>query len=598
MSASPISGLRLVATMPPALHFNGVAFEIARNQVDILRQLGASVYGFDTSPFYKNDLITLQSQIDDVRTFKPHAVLSLPSAGYAVEIVMDDGEAPRNVFLDILELPTILYWDHALVHASRYVTPSWPASPFYSARGVKQSLQSLLTHPLAFHYFPDTAHASEFHRLGIGTLDQNWGVDFGSVGHQLVEYGQTEGDNINPAHRVGFVGNLYLSATQDIRYDDDALLAIRQAALAAVMADWNYPAYSAYLRTIGSLDPHLRSKLRLDADQSFYWRFLYDELCSVANGEPRFRKLLACGHPVTYFGGFADLRSRNAALNAGWILADKYLPYGSSLAAAYHQIRVTIDVANAPFINGFSSKILGCFAAGGFMLTTRKPDMAAALGPVVDAIGFSNAEELSRKVDYYLTHDRQRLEIAREIKEIVRRNFTTSELFARTVPMALDRIRTRIATGGLAPKRARVTAADALGGLGTHLFDVSLDALQFDEGALGALTERGLDIMTSPQQWAYSLRSSALADGAFTGAAVIRVELQVSSGRVGIGVTQRDNVSNFLVEFSANPSASVRGVDIPIDLGAIGALIIRNQSGSGASEATIRSIKVFRPDVL
>jgi hypothetical protein len=73
----------------------------------------------------------------------------------------------------------------------------------------------------------------------------------------------------------------------------------------------------------------------------------------------------------------------------------------------------------------------------------------------------------------------------------------------------------------------------------------------------------------------------------------------VSGGQLGIAVTPRDSVSNFLVEFSANGSASVRVVDIPIiDLAATGALIIRNQSGTGASDATIRSIKVFRTDAL
>jgi hypothetical protein len=596
MPASVLSGLRLLATLPPSDDFSGTNAEIARVHISALRQLGATVCEFDTSPFYTGHRNALWSQIEAAKDFRAHAVISVPNAGYAAQLVLEDDDIVRNVFMDILELPTIFLWDHALVQAPRYVLPFWPPEPLYSTPGVKQAIRSLLLHPLSFHLFFDTGQISEFRRLGIASFDdENYAV-CGGVSQEAIDCGRNNDGEQGVNHSVSFFGNFYMGAERQIRYRDKELTAIREAALDAVMSDWDYPAYYAYLREIDSLDPRLRAKLRLDPDQSFYWRYLYDELCVVANGEPRFRKLLACAHPVTYFGGFANSESRAIALRAGWQLADEYLPYGGPLAAAFRQSRVSIDVTNAPFINGFTSKFLECFAAGGFMLTTRKADMTAVLGSLVDAIGFSSAEELERKVDLYLTDERQRREVAREIRELVGRDWSTAAMFARTVPLALERVRARVAAGARNSKSSYGTPPRPRR-LGPALFDVRLGSLKFQEGTSGQAVEQGLAVMTSPLRWDYSLLSPSLSEHGFTGEAVVRAQIEVRNGQLGFAIAARENPGELIVEFPVRPSTRSRIIDIPVaDLASAGAVVLRNQSADGPSAATIRSIQVFRPE--
>jgi spore maturation protein CgeB len=101
-------------------------------------------------------------------------------------------------------------------------------------------------------------------------------------------------------------------------------------------------------------------------------------------------------------------------------------------------------VVNSPFINGFSPKLLECFAAGGFMLTTRKADIIRSFGDLADAISYSKADELAEKVDYYLSHDLERRDVTREMQEIIRRDHTAAALYRRTLPQALERLRVRI----------------------------------------------------------------------------------------------------------------------------------------------------------
>jgi hypothetical protein len=453
----PLSGLRLAVTMPPSSYFGGCDLAIARDHVFALRGLGAVVYELDTTPAYQGDDPTLRRQLDDLRDFRPDAAIGAPHGGYAIQPFTsyrdpEQPETPNNLFLDRLEVPTLLYWDHALLQPPRYLVSPWPESPEDSTGGVIRQLRALFTHPLAVHFFSDSGHIAELRTLGIAEFRDDVCYVPG-ISHQYVEYGRTAHHDRGQNGDVAFFGNIYIAAARRINYVHQELLTIRQQALAAVNADWDRSPYEAYLDEIKRLDAGASARLRLDPDQSFYWRFLFDELSYVANGERRLRMTLACGRPLTYFGGFADPESRAIAGDAGCALAEEYVPYGSLLAAAYQRRALAIDVANAPYINGFSTKLFSCFAAGGFMLTTRKADLDAALGDLADPISFSTAEELAAKVDRFLAAARERRELARQIQEVVRDRFTASSLFARTIPMAVETFRARAGRTGDCPPR-------------------------------------------------------------------------------------------------------------------------------------------------
>jgi len=447
-SSLPLSGLRLVVTLPPERFFSGCDFAIARDHVIALRELGAAVHEFDTTPAYKNKGAQLQQQVNDLRRFRPDAVIGAPHAGYAIQPFAalqrshDPDAIPRNLFLDDLELPTLLYWDHSLLQLPRYLLSPWPTGPEDSSAGVLRQLRTIFNHPRASHFFPDTGQIAELCRLGIAAFPADVAYIPG-ISHQYVDYGRSPDSPAGENDGVAFFGNIYVAAARRITYGHEALFGIRQEALAALNVDWDRAPYDAYMDEVHRLAPARASELRLDADHSFHWRFFFDEVGCVANGERRLRVALACGRPLTYFGGFADPESRAIAREAGCDLAEEYLPYGRTLAAAYRRQALSIDVANAPYINGFSTKVFSCFAAGGFMLSTRKADLTAALGGLADSITFSTAEELASKVDYFSSAERERQELTREIQDVVRERFTAASLFAGTVPAAVETSRVR-----------------------------------------------------------------------------------------------------------------------------------------------------------
>jgi hypothetical protein len=438
-------GLRLVITLPPPLFFGGVDRKRAIDSAQALRGLGANVYEFETDPVYRQDHVSLACQIETVRAFRPDAIIAASQAGYVLEAPLLNGKGPEpshNLFLDILDLPVIFYWDQVIPQLARYVASRWPSHPAESTAGILNRMQEVMTHRNAVHFFPDTGHIKRLQEMGIvGLSPDSWMVT--SVPMTYVDYGDQHGDICNFGNQLAFFGNLYLAVAKDMDCGRETeLLRIRASALAVAGSNWDLAPYDAYVHVLNSIDKDCRSRFHLDPDQTFYWRFLFDELSVVANGCLRFQKMNVVDRPVSYFGGFADPQSRDAVKEAGWNVRE-CLPYGEALAAEYKNTCISIDVANAPFVNGFSPKLLECFAAGGFMLTGRQADIAASFGDLGNVIGVSNATELSAKVDRFLTQDHERREVSREFREIIRRDYTASALLSRTVPMALDHFRSR-----------------------------------------------------------------------------------------------------------------------------------------------------------
>jgi hypothetical protein len=436
-----LAGLRLAITLPPRHFFGGVDRFRALDTAEALRRLGATVFEFETHVAYSGDQEVLRSQIDGLKGFKADAILSASQAGYILQAGMynhgtDEVFHSQNHFFDVPGLRMIMYWDHVIPQMARFIVNRWPSQPSNSGEGVLSRMRDILRHPRMAHFIPDSGHVLQLQKMQVVSSATDYSM-VTSIPRVFLQSGDKNSSRV-PKHQVAFFGNLYLAAAKDIEYGDHpAIEEIRASALSALQKDWGLPPFHAYADAVEATDHEARTQLRLHQDQTFYWRFLFDELSVVANGEPRFLKINSLQRPICYFGGFADMQSRNAAAAAGWIICET-APYGAALAALYSTACISIDVVNAPFIAGFSPKLFECYAAGGFMLTSPCTDLVKAIGDLADSITFSSAEELRAKVDWYLGRPHERQQIAREIREIVRRDHMADSLLTRTIPMALD----------------------------------------------------------------------------------------------------------------------------------------------------------------
>jgi Glycosyl transferases group 1 len=575
----PLSGLRVVATLPPKHFFGGNNLVRAREHCDALRNLGAAVYEFDTAAVYAGDLSKIDQQKRDIIEFRPDVAVSTPNAGYVMQGCLFTDLDRRNLFIDELELPVVLYWDHALTQLSHYSLEPCPRGPSDSQGGVLERLRTLFADPRIVHLFPDSGHMQEFSNLGIGSFgEEAWYVQ--GVGSVFVDVGlQTDRSGFDD--EVAFFGNLYLASSKRIPYAADPPLAqLRERARAASGADWRLSAYHAYRDAIAALDPREQIALRLVPDQSFFWHFMRNELSLFMNGDERLRILKSCGKTIAYFGNFNDPDS-NAMMPDNSLLRGA-LPYGAMLATAFQRTMVTVDVAHAAFINGFSPKSMACFAAGGFALTSYKADIARALGPLAEEICCNDEDDFATKLDFFLTRERRRHEVASQIAAIVRHKYSSEALFARTLPIALDWFKARGTREGFnrSPPPARIVASADLAMLSSEPHWIGANVT----GGNPAVVE------TTRESWGYSatmplaqLRQSCEAKG---DPLFWKIEAEVLEGDVGIGLI--DN-GVLIAEKRLNATDGRKSIYLPAVI-TTADLMVRNGPHDGVSRIAIYAV--------
>ena len=161
--------LRIVVTRPPDDWFYGLAHQFAALYVQRLRDLGAEVLAVPVTPFVTQDREAIRELVRQIRRFRPDLAMGLHDAGYAVycRAGRTPQQAPTNVFVDWLELPTILLWDHALLQFAPILLGKLPDHPDDSVDGCLSSLRAELSHPLYVHVARDSGHREMAHALGV-----------------------------------------------------------------------------------------------------------------------------------------------------------------------------------------------------------------------------------------------------------------------------------------------------------------------------------------------------------------------------------------------------------------------------------------------
>jgi hypothetical protein len=128
-------------------------------------------------------------------------------------------------------------------------------------------------------------------------------------------------------------------------------------------------------------------------------------------------------------------------------------------------------------------------------------------------------------------------------------------------------------------------------------FDIPLTELQVANGGSVAPTANGLRLVTATPQWAYSLMRPLMRAPRSVGVpVVVKAQLRVTDGAIGVLVSAVGNISDSIREIIVKPSEESQVIDIEIpDASKVGMLIFRNASPGGASQAIIQAIEVYRP---
>lgn len=424
----PLSGLRLVATMPPHPWFGGVDYNFAVEMTGELRALGAEVFEVDVAGFTTQNDVYMQDVVQAIRTFRPDVAVALPNSLYAL---LCSTPKQENLFRDILQIPTLMLWDHGLLQMPRQILGSPPNSPAEARGGSIRRLRKALDHPLYLHYSPDRGHIEAMHKLGV--------VDRSKVRFFLqptypnfLRHGYRTPPNNAFRTRIAFAGNVYLKAAQSLPFRDEPVLAgIQERVLAAKKSRLTECLWDLLLAEIEALDRPTRKKLRLEPNSTFFWNFLHEEIEMVGNTEVRLSVLTGLKREYDFYGNFVEPASVTALRNQYRIKFRTCLDYFTELPLLFMNSDVIVDVINLGYNSGVSPKVMGCFACGGLILIDYKDDFSQSMGDIGNQVMYRTVDHLNSLVEEYLSNPRKRRDVSRYLQHRVCTEFNFGTLMTK-----------------------------------------------------------------------------------------------------------------------------------------------------------------------
>lgn len=508
---------RVAVTVPPAAWFHGISRAMYETYRSALVELGIEVFDVPLEALLPPDHGALAGLIEDLKAFRPELAFGLPFGSLALVSRMAeerDGWRP-NLFTDILDIPTVCFWDHAPFELAEQLLTPHPATEGQSRAGTLATLRRALAHPRVLHWSRDSGQTRLMREFGLL-----------SEAPPISEMTPVLPGRPDPAHAPGpsadvaFIGHFYHEPGPQqhpalAQLADEAIgtWLQRGGALWDVLADG-----------IAHLAPAQRGELALDSDQTFFWAWAHRTIVHRSQTVRRLKILGEAGVPVACYGNLrTDLPGRPRNL----LPVPGHIPFGPRLVATLIAHPIAVDVLSPGFIHGVSHKIMQTFGAGGFILVDRKRDFVDAFGDVGEAVSYEHGADLADKIDLYLGKPGLRREVAAEMRR-------------RIAPHALGDVLTRVLAEAAAQSRPRkppsspppmasVPEIDLLPRMRRHL--------TWDWRTVGfRRTRSGVSLSCTTADWGYAARVTLPQRATRLREPHVRFTVDVRQGRLGIGL--------------------------------------------------------------
>ena len=98
-----------------------------------------------------------------------------------------------------------------------------------------------------------------------------------------------------------------------------------------------------------------------------------------------------------------------------------FAQYRTEMPLIFKNSKINLNITAKSIRNGLSLRVFDVLGCGGFLITNYQNDLPELFEPGVDLEVYSSLEELHDKVGYYLTHENERISIAKNGYEKVKK---------------------------------------------------------------------------------------------------------------------------------------------------------------------------------
>ena len=104
--------------------------------------------------------------------------------------------------------------------------------------------------------------------------------------------------------------------------------------------------------------------------------------------------------------------------------------YQTEMPSVFHNSKINLNISLRSIITGIPLRCLDIMANGGFLLSNYQEDLASSFIAGEDFIYYEDAEDMLEKTAYYLSHEKERLSIAKNGQRHVQSAFNFVDCFS------------------------------------------------------------------------------------------------------------------------------------------------------------------------
>lgn len=104
-----------------------------------------------------------------------------------------------------------------------------------------------------------------------------------------------------------------------------------------------------------------------------------------------------------------------------------YADNKTEMPLIFHESRINLNVTSRSIESGIPLRILDVLSCGGFCITNYQPEVEELLTDGEELVMYTDMDDLQAKLRYYLEHDEERMRIARNGRQAVRKRFALAD---------------------------------------------------------------------------------------------------------------------------------------------------------------------------
>ena len=222
-------------------------------------------------------------------------------------------------------------------------------------------------------------------------------------------------------HDVSFVGSLYENNMYNqISYLPEYLKGYFAAGIATQQKIWGYNIFDDLL------DENILAQafqyVKIEENPNYYFtsgNILMNMLEQKVTSEERIHLLRKA---AGYFKMDVFTNSDPLLLPEGVIKG--VVSYMDEMPQIFYDSKININISLRSISSGIPLRCMDIMGAGGFLLSNYQPELAEYFVPEEDFAYFESEEDLVEKIDYYLSHEKERMKIAKNGWEKINRKFS------------------------------------------------------------------------------------------------------------------------------------------------------------------------------